>query len=371
MHQLIAAPFLGGHFIVKSGGKPGLRLPSALFNELARAERCPPELAEPVKTAFGIDLNHRRLRDYILVREPSTLPNGGFGRASWEINLGCNWDCEHCYLALKKFEGLPWEGKVKLLETMRAAGVLFLQITGGEPTIDRDFIGAYAHAAELGMMLHISTNASQLHQPRILELFDRHPPWRITASIYGASEDAYDTLVRRRGAWRLFMRGMSAALEAGLPLRLNIVLTKSNAHERDAMIGLAETWGVEHNVYGNLSPTIYGGAEVLDAQDVATLTPRSPFAGCNAGHTFFHVDPHGRATVCKVDRDVKIDLPVEGLAGLARLGAIAERAHVRTGGCTGCAISGTCTVCRPLAKLYQQAKAPLSSYCQHGRKESV
>ncbi|WP_194917600.1 radical SAM protein [Catenulispora rubra] len=179
MHQLIAAPFFGGHFIVKPGGKPGLRLPSTLFNELAQSDRCPPELIGPIKTAFDIDLDQLQLRDVILLRAPSPLPSGGFGRASWEINLGCNWDCEHCYLALKKFEGLPWEGKAKLLETMRDAGVLFLQITGGEPTIDPDFVQAYGLAAELGMMLHISTNASQLHQPRILELFDRYPPWRI------------------------------------------------------------------------------------------------------------------------------------------------------------------------------------------------
>jgi hypothetical protein len=32
-------------------------------------------------------------------------------------------------------------------------------------------------------------------------------------------------------------------------------------------------------------------------------------------------------------------------------------------------LSGSCTVCRPLAKLYQDARAPLSYYCQHGRSQ--
>ncbi|GAA1990539.1 radical SAM protein [Catenulispora subtropica] len=368
MSQLIAAPFLGGHFIVKPGAKGGVRLPSAVFAELASAEECPPYLLQPIRDAFGEELAGVALRQALLVRQPSSLPDGGFSRASWEINLGCNWACEHCYLGLKRFEGLAWDDKARLLETLRDAGVLYLQITGGEPTIDPDFVNAYSYAADLGMVLHISSNASQLHRTHILEAFERNPPWRITVSIYGASENAYDKLVRRRGAWRLFMRGMAAALEADLPLRLNIVLTKSNASEREAMIGLAEEWGLEHIVYGNLSPTIYGTSEVLDAQDAATLTPREPFGGCNAGHTFFHVDPHGMATVCKIERDVKIDLISEGLAGLERLGQIAAAAHIRTGGCSGCALSGSCTVCRPLAKLYQTAKAPLNTYCQHGRR---
>jgi hypothetical protein len=120
-------------------------------------------------------------------------------------------------------------------------------------------------------------------------------------------------------------------------------------------------------VYSNLSPTIYGGGEVLPAQSVEYLTARKPFTGCNAGHTFFHVDPHGSASICKVGRDPHIDLMDEGLEGLHRLGGIADSLMLRTGGCSDCQLSGTCTVCRPLAKLYQQTEAPLVSYCQHGR----
>jgi hypothetical protein len=218
------------------------------------------------------------------------------------------------------------------------------------------------------MMLHVSTNGSRLHNPRILELLAACQPYRVTVSAYGATEASYDALVRRPGAFRLFSRGMAAALEAGLPLRLNIVLTKTNAHEQDAMIAMAQRWGLRYLVYSNLSPTIYGGGEVLPAQSAAHLKARKPFTGCNAGHTFFHVDPYGRASICKVGRDEQISLVDEGAEGPARMGAIADKLMLRSGGCSGCALSGSCTVCRPLAKLYQQAKAPLDYYCQHGRK---
>jgi hypothetical protein len=51
-------------------------------------------------------------------------------------------------------------------------------------------------------------------------------------------------------------------------------------------------------------------------------------------------------------------------AGVRRL----ELAGVlRTGGWSGCQLAGTCRVCRPLAKQFQEAKAPLGFYCQHGR----
>jgi molybdenum cofactor biosynthesis enzyme MoaA len=47
----------------------------------------------------------------------------------------------------------------------RNAGVVYLQLTGGEPTIDRLFCQTYELAWTMGMMLHISTNASRLHDP--------------------------------------------------------------------------------------------------------------------------------------------------------------------------------------------------------------
>ena len=186
-----------------------------------------------------MDIARRRLAEVVMVRRLSAL---GYSRASYELNLGCNWDCEHCYLGLKQFRGLAWDQREELLHTIRDAGVVYLQLTGGEPLIDRLFCETY-ELARLGMMLHISTNGSRLHNPRILELLTTCPPYRITVSAYGATEASYNALVRRPGAFRLFSRGMAAALEAGLPLRLNIVLTKTNAHEQNAMIAMAERWG--------------------------------------------------------------------------------------------------------------------------------
>lgn len=369
MYTLIASPFLDHHLVVRPGQPQGLRIGRIRYLELADAAAaggdCPQWLVDAARRAWDLDLAGQPAERVLLVRGESAY---GYGRASYELNLGCNYDCEHCYLGLKRFEGLPWPDRQRLLHVMRDAGVLWLQLTGGEPLVDRLFTDVYGLAYELGMMLSVSTNGSRLHDPRILELLTRCRPYRIVVSVYGATEATYDGLTRRRGSWRQFDRGLRAAVEAGLPLRLNLVLTRTNAHEEDAMVELAEGYGLPHVTYSNLSPTIYGGAEVLPAQSTAHPRARRPFTGCNAGHTFFHADPHGRASICKVGRDPAVDLIAEGVAGLRRLGAIADGLMLRTGGCSGCQLSGSCTVCRPLARLYQQAKAPLNTYCQHGRR---
>ena len=112
----------------------------------------------------------------VIVREESPY---GYGRASWEINLGCNYACSHCYLGLKEFAGLPWPEKARLLHMMRDAGVVWLQITGGEPTIDKHFTDAYRLAFELGMTMvrtalySLPRQASSLVRSELLGLESR------------------------------------------------------------------------------------------------------------------------------------------------------------------------------------------------------
>ena len=174
-------------------------------------------------------------------------------------------------------------------------GVLWLQLTGGEP-VDRQALprrvppGLRARHDAVRLDKRVA-GCRAAGDPE----FAGHSsvPYRLTVSVYGASEQTYEAVTRRRGSFRSFSRGLAAASEAGLRLNLNIIVVKENAHEIDQMTSLAKNLGAPHMVYSNLSPTIYGGPESLPAQSLEHLRRRKPFTGCNAGHTFFHVDPHG------------------------------------------------------------------------------
>lgn len=368
MHNLIVSPYLDGeHLVLCPGRGGGLRLSPAKYAELAQADAAPGWLADAVAQLWpGVRLDP--FGETVLVRP---VTGYGYVRATYELNLGCNYDCEHCYLGLKEFAGLSWPDKERLLHILRDAGVLWLQLTGGEPTIDRHFLDTYRLAYELGMMLSILSNGSKLHDPRILDLLTTHRPHEITVSVYGATEASYDKLTRRPGSFRKFHKGVNAAVEAGLPLRFSLIVTNRTGGELERMEALAEGLGVPYDTFVNMSPTIYGGAETLPAQSVEHLRKRKPFTGCHAGHTFFHVDPHGKASICKIGREPNIALVEEGVTGLARLGEIADSLLLRQGGCTGCTLQGSCGTCMPLVQLYRKAKSPLANYCQHREREEV
>jgi MoaA/NifB/PqqE/SkfB family radical SAM enzyme len=215
------------------------------------------------------------------------------------------------------------------------------------------------------MLIQLSSNGSTLYQPKVLDLLTKRPPYRVTLSIYGGTEESYDAMTRRRGSFRKFMRGLTAAHEAGLRLRLNIVVSNRNEHEIPLMRQIAEQHGAEAFEYTQIFPTIHGGAEVLPSQSREVKRHRTPYTGCNAGITHYHADPHGLASICKIGRQNQINLITEGTAGLSRLVQFADAQLTRHGGCSGCGLQQTCGTCMPLVTLYRQAKAPLDRYCQH------
>ncbi|SET43828.1 radical SAM protein [Nonomuraea wenchangensis] len=368
MHNVIVSPYLDGeYFVVSPGHNGGLRISHDKYRELSTSADSPAWFSEAVASLWP-DVSLNPYREKVLVRQPSPY---GYVRATYELNLGCNYDCEHCYLGVKAFEGLSWPDRSKMLRDLRDLGVLWLQLTGGEPTIDKLFRETYMLGYELGMMISILSNGSKLHDARILSMLTEHRPHDITISVYGATEASYDGLTRRPGSYRKFIKGVKAGREAGLPLKFSLIITKHNADEQARMEGMAEDFGIPYVTFVNMSPTIYGGPETLPSQSLEHLRSRKPFTGCNAGHTFFHVDPHGMASICKIGREPNIDLVAEGPAGMARLGEIADSLLLRQGGCTGCTLQGSCGTCMPLVQLYRKAKSPLANYCQHRERKEV
>ncbi|MBB5159915.1 radical SAM protein [Saccharopolyspora phatthalungensis] len=310
-----------------------------------------------------MDVAGKAAGDTIMVRPDTPY---GYARASYELSLGCNYDCDHCYLGEKLFAGMEWRDRERLLDIMAKAGVLWLQLTGGEPLIDPLFAETLAYAYGLGMMIQISSNGSRLYQGKTLDLLRTYRPYRLTLSLYGATEESYDGMTRSRGAFKRFMRGLEAAHEAGLKMRINIVVSRHNAHERNEMTAIADRYGIPSFEYTNITPTIHGTGEVLPSQANEVLRRHDPYTGCNAGITHFHADPHGMASICKVGREAQVNLLEEGVEGLRKLAVIGDRLTTRHGGCSGCTLQKSCGTCMPLANLYRQAQAPLETYCQHG-----
>ncbi|MGH3294951.1 MAG: hypothetical protein ACRDP7_24455 [Trebonia sp.] len=94
-HQLIASPYPEGHVVVRPGYDGAVRIGASRYAELRDAPAdalVPAWLADPVRAGWGTDLAGRLISETILVRPETTY---GYARASYEVNLGCNYACLH------------------------------------------------------------------------------------------------------------------------------------------------------------------------------------------------------------------------------------------------------------------------------------
>jgi hypothetical protein len=67
----------------------------AELRDAANSVPVPDWLAVAARAQWGLNVDGLTAGDTIMVR-PET--DYGYARASYEVNLGCNYDCDHCYL---------------------------------------------------------------------------------------------------------------------------------------------------------------------------------------------------------------------------------------------------------------------------------
>jgi radical SAM protein with 4Fe4S-binding SPASM domain len=260
------------------------------------------------------------------------------------------------------------DDRLAVVDRMVEMGVVRLQLTGGEPLIDRYFVETYTAAYDRGIVLTISTNGLWLGKPDILELLQERPPLRVTVSLYGASAESYEAMTRTRpGTFNRYLKSLQSMVDAGVSLRVNTIVSMFNDHEIPQMEALAARFSGDHHVYDTMSASILGSDEPLNLQADGlggmTRTDRPAFTGCGAGQESFHLDPLGRMSMCKASRETQVSL-LGDERELSRLRLSAQLNLTRADGCTSCGIASACTTCPVIVKNYRRAGAPGSFYCR-------
>lgn len=311
----------------------------------------------------------QKLNDIILVRKPTVF---NFGKASYEITESCNYECSHCYLGSKAKSNLSLSDKKKVIELIERAGCLWLQITGGEPLLDKDFVEIYSFAHSLGLLITLSTNGSLLTNSQIADVLKTYPPYRLTISAYGATTDSYESLTRTSGSFQKFMDGINWVSGTGIRTRLNIIATKYNQDEVSDMIAIAKNFGFEYHVFSIIFPTIDGDIvpTKLMAQECGIIekhnrvvSKKDSYALCKAGKTFFHVNSVGEMSICKTARNPSINLLQDGIAGFCKLSQISNKLLDPPLLCDSCELRENCTTCPPILNLYLHSGIVPSSVC--------
>jgi MoaA/NifB/PqqE/SkfB family radical SAM enzyme len=177
----------------------------------------------------------------------------------WSPIVRCNLHCPHCLDDTSVPElGVADHGRIAGL--LAAAGVLGVDISGGEPLLLRDLPALAQRVAAGGRtVVSVTTNGWNLTR-RAEELTEAIDAIRV--SLDGPDETSHDR-VRGPGSFTRAREGIRAAVSAGIPLQIQMVLMASNQAATQQMVDLAVDLGVGGVTFLQMLP-IGAGAQLQD-----------------------------------------------------------------------------------------------------------
>ncbi len=255
---------------------------------------------------------------------------------SIDLTYRCNNDCRHCWLRVSPASPairpeLSFEEIRRIADEARRMGCRKWSISGGEPMIREDFPEIFEYLTKRSATYVLNTNGT-LMTPAIARLMKRRGSKML--ALYGATAEVHDRVTRRPGSFEDLRRGISLLNEAGAGFTVQVVPMKSNFHQFDAMVRLAESWSPSWRLgaswlYLSADGDPTRNADIVaerlsPAQIVGLDKPEIPkescgardasqghrpggekylFASCIAGRRDFHLDPYGGMSFCSLVKD--------------------------------------------------------------------
>jgi radical SAM protein with 4Fe4S-binding SPASM domain len=176
---------------------------------------------------------------------------------SLELTLKCNIRCRHCYNFDRDTQGPPacdgapaepqpelgLEEILRILGELRAAGCLFLSLTGGEVLTYPHLFAVLDRARDINLAVQLLSNGTLLRPGVAARLGGYRNLLGVSISVYGATAEVHDGITQVRGSWQRTLDGAERLRAQGVAVRLKLIAMRPNAHQVAAMRALADGRG--------------------------------------------------------------------------------------------------------------------------------
>ncbi len=305
-----------------------------------------------------------------------------------EIADRCNEACVHCYQVQGQKGELSTEQLEAVFEQLAQLGVLLLTISGGEPTLRKDFLHLVAYARQLKFAVKIYSNGTNITREMAREL-GRLAVQEVQMSLYSDRAELHDQVTRVPGSFEKTTAAARHLREAGVKVVLKSPVMQSNVERVREYAALAVSLGAEFSLDRNLVLREDGSAaprevwiEPEQYLEISRLLARPRPLGaielsarpCSACSRNVHVEPNGELRPCaswSVPTGHALD---GGLAAAwhenAQAIAIRELSWGSLPACRVCDLRSYCSRCFAQAQLeVGDARLPYENACQRARWE--
>lgn len=168
----------------------------------------------------------------------------------FELTPRCNLRCKMCYVRLTPEQMAPIGQELTASQWLMLAkeakdqGLIFLLLTGGEPTLRTDFPEIYENLATMGFSISINTNGTLL-TPELKQLWHQLPPAQVNVTLYGACREDYEALCGDGSAFDRVCDCLDWLAQEGILIHLNTTITPENQGSLVAIEEFARNRGLE------------------------------------------------------------------------------------------------------------------------------
>jgi radical SAM protein with 4Fe4S-binding SPASM domain len=224
------------------------------------------------------------------------------------ITSRCNLNCKHCYWGETKelFGDLPLSLLSRTITQARNLGFRSLILTGGEPTLHRDFVKILRLSAKEGLRIELVTNGTLLE--RFVETLAQANVHRIIVSLDGFKKE-YEAI--RGYSWERVVRNIRLLVEKDFRVRINALASKALAKKHREFIEFCTMeLGVEEVVF--LPPALSGSCifhpeivpEPKDLRRIALYCGSSKEQPCSPFYEQLAVGFNGFVYPCEFFREI-------------------------------------------------------------------
>jgi len=179
------------------------------------------------------------------------------------LTEGCNLACRHCWLAprydpgLKNTISLPVELYQKVIQEASLLGLTGVKLTGGEPLLHPAFEKLLEITRQKDLSLAIETNGVLLTHELATKIAD-FPQRFVSISLDGADAVTHEAIRGVPGSFKKACQAVKMLAEVGIRPQIIFSVMRSNFHQMEQLIELAELLGASSVKFNLIQPTQRG-----------------------------------------------------------------------------------------------------------------
>ena len=237
-----------------------------------------------------------------------------------EITNRCNAACVFCFRncdIVKKYNMLPYDKILNILDQLKDIGAYEIIITGGEPLLHKDFLKIVKATRDRGFRVRINTNGTLLNENILKEISDLYIR-ALSISLHSLDNTVNKKIMRYKYNVDDILKNIKLAIKYNIPVMTSTVVCNYNINTckndieylRKLNIKLAQSDIASTDVKGIKfnSPYSLSNSEIeyyIDTLEVPNnvnnkFKNKDPHGTCNAGNTQLYIAANGDVYPCSM-----------------------------------------------------------------------